>query len=39
MLAPIRQCVRDDPEPGEWFLNELAYMERNAELFDAVLTR
>ena len=37
MLAPIRTWVRHDPEPGEWELRELAYMERNAPLFDAAL--
>jgi hypothetical protein len=33
MLEPIRRWVRDDPEPGEWALKELEYMERNAPLF------
>jgi hypothetical protein len=37
MLAPVRAFVRDDPEPDEWGLRELEYMERNAELFDAFL--
>jgi len=37
MLAPIRQWVREDPDPGEWALNESEYMERNAPLFEASL--
>jgi Ser/Thr protein kinase RdoA (MazF antagonist) len=37
MLAPIRRWVRHDPEPGEWELRELEYMERNAALFEASL--
>jgi hypothetical protein len=39
MLVPVRAFVRDNPEAGEWGLKELEYMERNAELFDAFLTR
>jgi hypothetical protein len=38
MLAPIRAWVRDDPDPGEWALNEFKYMERNAHLFTAALS-
>ena len=37
MLAPIRRWVRHDPDPGEWELRELEYMERNAPLFEASL--
>jgi hypothetical protein len=37
MLAPIRAWVQNDPEPGEWELNEFDYMERNAPLFEALL--
>jgi hypothetical protein len=34
MLAPIRRWIREDPDPGEWALNEYEYMERNAQLFE-----
>jgi hypothetical protein len=37
MLAPIRSWVRDDPDPGEWAINEFESMERNASLFEASL--
>jgi hypothetical protein len=37
MLAPIRRWVQDDPDPGEWALAELEYMERNGPLFEASL--
>jgi hypothetical protein len=37
MLEPVRRFVLDDPEPGEWGVNELEYMERNAHLFEACL--
>jgi hypothetical protein len=39
MLDPVRRFVEDNPEAGEWGTRELEYMERNAELFDAFLTR
>jgi hypothetical protein len=39
MLAPIRAWVRDDPDPGEWALNEFKYMERNAHLFAAAVNQ
>jgi hypothetical protein len=38
MLEPVRRFVLDDPEPGDWGLNELDYMERNAPLFEAYLS-
>src|SRR5262245_33934590 len=37
MLEPVRRFVLDDPEPGDWGLGELDYMERNAPLFEAYL--
>src|SRR5215510_8231903 len=37
MLEHVRRFVLDDPEPGEWSLGELEYMERNAPLFEARL--
>jgi len=37
MLEPVRRFVLDDPEPGDWGLSELDYMERNAPLFEAYL--
>jgi Phosphotransferase enzyme family len=37
MLDPVRRWVRHDPDPGEWELRELEYMERNAPLFEASL--
>jgi Phosphotransferase enzyme family len=39
MLDPVRRFVHDNPEAGDWGLGELDYMERNAELFEAFLTR
>jgi hypothetical protein len=39
MLDPVRRFVEDNPETGAWGLGEIEYMERNAELFDAFLTR
>jgi hypothetical protein len=33
MLEAVRRFVGDDPDPGEWSLSELDYMERNAQLF------
>src|SRR5215467_5211153 len=38
MLEPVRRFVLDDPEPGEWGLRELEYMERNAPVFEAYLS-
>jgi hypothetical protein len=37
MLASVRKFVEDNPEAGEWGLRELSYMERNADLFEALL--
>src|SRR5262249_3957951 len=37
MLDQVRRFVLDDPDPGEWSLTELGYMERNAPLFEAYL--
>jgi hypothetical protein len=37
MLGHVRRFVLDDPDPGEWGLRELEYMERNAPLFEACL--
>ena len=38
MLNQVRRFVLDDPDRGEWGLGELAYMERNAALFEAYLS-
>ena len=38
MLDHVRRFVLDDPDPGEWSLRELDYMERNAPLFAARLS-
>lgn len=38
MLANVRRFVDEDPEVGEWGVNELAYMERNAGLFESRLS-
>jgi len=37
MLEPVRRFVLDDPDPGEWGVGELDYMERNAPSFEAYL--
>src|SRR5262245_51172161 len=37
MLEHVRRFVLDDPDPGNWSLRELDYMERNAPLFTATL--
>src|SRR5262245_16416279 len=34
MLEPVRRFVLDDPDPSEWGLAELDYMERNAPFFE-----
>src|SRR5262245_21808026 len=34
MVEPVRRFVLDDPAPGAWGLAELAYMERNAPMFE-----
>jgi hypothetical protein len=39
MVAHVRQFVRDNPEFAEWGVPELEYMERNAPLFEARLSR
>lgn len=39
MLEHVRRFVLDDPDPGEWSLGELEYMERNAPLFEARLSK
>ena len=39
MLEHVRRFVLDDPDPGEWSLRELEYMERNAPLFEARLSK
>lgn len=35
MLEHVRRFVLGDPNPGEWSLHELDYMERNASVFEA----
>ena len=37
MLATIRSWAREDPDPGEWAINEFEYMARKAPLFEASL--
>jgi hypothetical protein len=39
MLQHVRRFVLNDPDPGEWSLGELEYMERNAPLFEARLSK
>jgi hypothetical protein len=39
MLEPVRRFVLDDPDPGEWGLMELDYMERNDPVFEDYLGR
>jgi hypothetical protein len=39
MLQHVRRFVLDDIDPGEWSLGELEYMERNASLFEARLSK
>jgi hypothetical protein len=39
MLVHVRGFVRDNPEADAWGRPELEHMERNAALFDAVLSR
>jgi hypothetical protein len=38
MLEAVRRFVGEDPEPGEWSLGELDYIERNAPLFARYIT-
>ena len=39
MLDAVRGFVGENPEVGDWGLRELEYTERNADLFEAWLTR